>query len=863
MKKFLFLFILICFILAGCNKADLPDEPSDSETKNEEVEYTPTDTTLSFSDDDLDKVITEATFDISLYTANAGTKLKPYQLFSDGMCLQRDAVNRIWGKVSGSKNIAIEFNGKVYYGNVNMQDFEVYLPKMNAGGPYELTIISEAGRMKLTNIYVGEVFLLSGQSNMEFQPQHAGSLLKDLYSTKDCIDDEIRMLQMGWSTPTEPSLEAINSCVWKGANQTTIPKFTAVGYLFGKQMHEELGCPVGLIANPVGGSSIEFWLSDVNYNKVLDYYKPYTTTDEIMTPSLGYNGMLYPLTGINIRSVLWYQGESNAFGTQQYYDKALKIFMEQCREMFNNPNLAFTICELARYEGNPYAYSVVNEKINSVALEDPYTVVARNLDLGEWKDIHPKDKRTVASRAAYETLRVFFKKDKAEPIKVNDYTFNEDGSVTISLSTDAMLVNGTNGFEVYVDGKYTYDCNVSIDKNKLTVSSSGEITRVRYGYTCLMNEEIMNDVSKMVTVYDLNGLPLDLFIISKDEEVKPNPNPTPSVDPNAPTVTVGWVDTGYMVSTEDNQFIINKYASAAQWTGATLDIENYSSDYSAFTIKFTSTNVTKLTIQLFVEGESDWLNYVSVYSSSIAEGENELYIDFTAARPVNESWETVSGYFIKDYDVKGIIFSLDTAVEESGLKNEDASIIIHSLTFNKVNQDNLLDPNAPTLAIGWNDEGYKTTKNTTTNEFIIEKDATALQWTCSSLDIVNYSSLYSAFTIKFTTTNVTNFSIQLYVLGIEDGWSNYVSVYDGIISDGEHELYIDFTNIEPVDLNWQNVPGYFIKDYDVVSIKILLDTSVEASNLVNIDATCVIHEITFNKINSEETLKAQADIDSH
>lgn len=569
---------MVCCIFVGCGKNDdisnsslnSEKESASSEIKENEVGDS-VDTILSFSDENMDKIITAPTFDISQYTADASNNIKTYELFASGMCLQRDAINRIWGKASSTNNIAAEINGNVYYGRVKSREWEIYLPKMQAGGPYELTIISELGRLTLTDIYIGEVFLLSGQSNMEWQPQHSGEVLKDMYATSDCENGQIRILQMGWSTPSEPTNEAIRYSQWKWANQSTIPNFTAVGYLFGKQMQEELGCPVGLIANPVGGSSIEFWLSQENYDKVQESYNSYITNETYMTPCLGYNGMLYPLTGLNVRGVLWYQGESNAFGTQQYYDIALQIFMSQCREMFNNEQLSFTVCQLARYEGNPYAYSIVNERINHVSLNDPYVVVARNLDLGDWFNIHPADKYEIGRRAAYETLRVFFKKDKPAPIEVVDYTFNTDGSVTIDLSRDAKLVNGTNGFEVYVDGKYTYTCNVNIQGNQLTVTADGEITKLRYGYTCKMTEEVKNDVSKMVTVYDDNGFPLDLFLIAKQNSADG------SVTTVAPSLTAGYYDSGYMITSneENDEYIITKYASAVQWEGAMLDVMDY------------------------------------------------------------------------------------------------------------------------------------------------------------------------------------------------------------------------------------------------------------------------------------------------
>ena len=521
MKKVFLLFLLFGVMLCSCDK-ETPTEPkTETGETNKPVEvepYVPTNTILSFSNDNENKVIRESTYDVSQYTKDAGTDIKPYQLFGNGMCLQRDAINRIWGKASKTAFIAAELNGVVYYGTVKGREWEIYLPKMNAGGPYELFIISESGRFKIKDVYIGEVYLCSGQSNMEWRPQNAGEVLKDLYSTPDCINDKIRMLNLPMYNQTEPTIELVNQIKWTGANQTTIKEFSAVGYLFGKQLQEELDCPVGLISAAVGGTSIEFWLSDENIKKLT--YKPFVDQSNeynklVMTPSLGYNGMLYPLIGLNVRGVVWYQGCSNAFGTEKYYDGALKVFMEQCREMFSNPQLSFTACELARFGERPLSYSIVNEKINNVAKEDKYMVVARNVDLGDWNDIHPKDKREIAKRAAEETLRVFFKMDKPEPVKVTDYTFNEDGSVTINLSCAAKLVNGHNGFEVYVNGKFTYNCNVTIDGSKITVKADGEITQVRYGYTCDMTDAIKADVSKMVTVYDNNGNPLDLFFIEK------------------------------------------------------------------------------------------------------------------------------------------------------------------------------------------------------------------------------------------------------------------------------------------------------------------------------------------------------------
>ena len=511
--KVLILALLMCFSLLACNKT----EPTDGEEIDVLEEYTPSEAKYPFSDADLTKVNMNATFDVTQHTKDAGAAIQPYQLFADGMCLQRDAVNHIWGYAFDTNHIAIKLNEKVYYGNVDEYgDWHVYLPKLNAGGPYEMEIISEVGRKVISNVYIGEVYLFAGQSNMEWQIWISGDVMKELYTDPNVYNENIRLLHIGANpqmTPTQVLSKPIN---WQGATSETVRTFSAVAYVFGKKLQSELGCPVGLISTALGGTIIEHWLSRDNYVDVSSRYTPVIDNSHpVLTPCLGYNGVLFPLKGYTMRGVVWYQGCANTFGTENMYDYALKTFIEQCRKDYNNENLTFTVCELARYMQDPFAYSTINERINALAKRDERIVVARNLDLGNWFDIHPLDKRVVATRAVDETLRVFYGKDIDEPVYLKNYTFNTDGSVTLEMSEEVNLVNGTNGFEVYDGSKYSYECEVTCDKNIVTVKASFPIERIRYGFTCEMTNDIKNDVSKMVTVYDLNGVPLDLFQIKK------------------------------------------------------------------------------------------------------------------------------------------------------------------------------------------------------------------------------------------------------------------------------------------------------------------------------------------------------------
>ena len=269
--KVLILALLMCFSLLACNKT----EPTDGEEIDVLEGYTPSEAKYPFSDADLTKVNMNATFDVTQHTKDAGAAIQPYQLFADGMCLQRDAVNHIWGYAFDTNHIAIKLNEKVYYGNVDEYgDWHVYLPKLNAGGPYEMEIISEVGRKVISNVYIGEVYLFAGQSNMEWQIWISGDVMKELYTDPNVYNENIRLLHIGANpqmTPTQVLSKPIN---WQGATSESVRTFSAVAYVFGKKLQAELGCPVGLISTALGGTIIEHWLSRDNYVDVSSRYTP-------------------------------------------------------------------------------------------------------------------------------------------------------------------------------------------------------------------------------------------------------------------------------------------------------------------------------------------------------------------------------------------------------------------------------------------------------------------------------------------------------------------------------------------------------------------------------------------------------------
>lgn len=544
-RKVAFALLLpLAFIVSSCDLGDAPSgsslpssqEPSESSSDNgnssdsgtnssfEDIDplegYEKSNSVTEFSDEDMAKVNMRPTFDVTDCTFDASDYIVPYQIFKDGMCLQRDAVNRIWGTIEelkGNEHIAASFRGRTYYGTMNGNAWEIYLPKMMAGGPDDLTLICDWGTKVIKDVYVGEVYLLSGQSNMEWKVGWSEDVLEDLYSSPSkCLNENIRMLSVDGQFHSEPTTSLKSEPVWYGANSESIPEFSAVGYIFGKKMQETLGCPVGLVCTAIGGTIAESWMDKETYEeyaKTVD--KTACDTQYIWkTPSQGFNGMIYPLEGFNFRGVTWYQGCSSIYGAEKNHDKALKAMISCWRKALHNPNLTFSMAELARFYEDTLAYSTINEKIGVVASEDDLVLRAINLDQGEWGNIHPKDKRAIGTRLANETLRKFYGYEENEASKVASYKVVSSTEVCLTMDKDVILKNGANGFEILTENGYSFNCEATLEGRTITLKSSLPFTGIRYGYDFKKVAEIVQDVSKTVTIYDLEGLPCDIFKLS-------------------------------------------------------------------------------------------------------------------------------------------------------------------------------------------------------------------------------------------------------------------------------------------------------------------------------------------------------------
>ena len=333
-------------------------------------------------------------------------------IFSDHMVLQQNAEVTIWGWANPSEEVTVTGSwdkNTVKTKATNLAQWQVKIKTPAAGGPHTLTV-KGYNTIEVQDILMGEVWLCSGQSNMEWTTR-AGvdnaqpEIAKANYPA-------IRFFTVPRRSADGAQLDV--DAQWVVCTPETMPNFSAVGYFFGQKIHENLKMPVGLINSSWGGTPAEIWVNAkaIAENKALaeaaakvkeEPYGPYQ-------PGKAFNAMIAPLIPYRIAGALWYQGESNTSNPQNY-EKLLPALIQNWRTEWGY-EFPFYFVQIA-----PYSYG---DKNNGVLLRDaqrkslsvPNTGMVVISDVGNIKDIHPRNKIPVGQRLANWALnKTYGKKD--------------------------------------------------------------------------------------------------------------------------------------------------------------------------------------------------------------------------------------------------------------------------------------------------------------------------------------------------------------------------------------------------------------------------------------------------------------------
>jgi len=345
-----------------------------------------------------------------LFSGNLFAQVQLPALFSDNMVLQQQFEVPFWGwanageivVVTGSwnntaKETVTEPNGK--------WELELQTPK--AGGPYFVTINNDT----LHNVMIGEVWICSGQSNMQW------ALDQSMDSEEEIPNANfpgIRFFYLARQLSDEPQKDC--HAYWTACKPETAKDFSAVAYYFGKQLHQDLNVPVGLIHTSWGGSSAQAWVSEEVLKSDPDYAIYYekqqkaeekakrgTLTINQQSPNCLYNAMIAPLIPFGIRGAIWYQGESNT-GNAKLYEKLFPRMITNWRNDWGQGDFPFYFVQLAPYE---YDTPLVGAKLRDAqrkSLKVPKTGMAVIMDIGDPDNIHPVNKHDVGHRLALWAL---------------------------------------------------------------------------------------------------------------------------------------------------------------------------------------------------------------------------------------------------------------------------------------------------------------------------------------------------------------------------------------------------------------------------------------------------------------------------
>ncbi len=341
-------------------------------------------------------------------TLHAATTVS--SIIGNNMVLQRNAPVVLWGWDDAGTKVTVGIGDSSATATAGDDgSWSVSLPAMKAGGPHEIGI-SGSSKITIKNVLVGEVWLCSGQSNMEWPVARSNNPKEEIAAG---THPTIRHIKFPHKTSDKPLANAVTQG-WTETTPQTVPNYTAAGYFFALNLQKELEVPIGLIGCNWGGTRIEPWtppagfkavpaLKSISDNLASFPKKNANGAIQHQTALAIYNAMVHPILPYRFKGALWYQGESNNGEGMLYYEK-MKALIYGWRKVFNNPDMPFHFVQLAPYRYNrPEALPGIWQA-QLKTLEVKNTGMAVTVDIGNTRDIHPRNKQEVGRRLALWSL---------------------------------------------------------------------------------------------------------------------------------------------------------------------------------------------------------------------------------------------------------------------------------------------------------------------------------------------------------------------------------------------------------------------------------------------------------------------------
>lgn len=446
----------------------------------------------------------------SLAQLNVNTMIR------SGMVLQRQVGIPLSGEATDGSSVKISLGSTSKEVTATGSIWETELPAMEAGGPYTLTINSGTETLTFTDIWVGDVWLASGQSNMAWKLANTDNATEVIAQSNY---QDIRELYVTTRSSSSPQEQLPSGSSWRPATSEYVGDFSAVAYYFARFLHDSLNIPIGIINSSYGGSRIEPWIKeeDLGFNETQIVFGEDALGHH--QPNALYNCMIHPLVNTPIRGVIWYQGESNISNreTALEYTTLKKILINSWRNIWGD-ELPFFWVQLANWgteanEDAPNSWDAIpiGRSSQSRALSLPFTGEAIAIDKGE-VDVHPTDKRTIGLRLSNLARNVAYEEDiNCQSPRYKNHQNLGNGVIEVEfdhLADGLFAMDSDDGslrwFQLAgSDGKF-YRAEAELENNRVKVSRSG-LSDPRYmRYAWESNPEGVN-------LYNSDSLPCAPF----------------------------------------------------------------------------------------------------------------------------------------------------------------------------------------------------------------------------------------------------------------------------------------------------------------------------------------------------------------
>ncbi|MFC1541753.1 sialate O-acetylesterase [Candidatus Latescibacterota bacterium] len=453
-------------------------------------------------------------------------------IFGDNMVLQRGKEVPVWGTADPGETVIVSINDIESETTAsNDGKWMVKLTKMEAGGPYEMKVVGNNIKT-FTNVMIGEVWVCSGQSNMQWSVRQVKNIEKHIATANY---PNIRLLTVDNVTSQTPQEDFLgNMTSWELCNPETVLPFSAVAFFFGRDIHRVLEVPVGLVCSSWGGTVAEAWTSRETLNAdpvlrpILETWKTLISAypdakkrfdvnlaewqkaadsgktdaerpllprgpDNPNCPSVLYNAMISPMIPYGIAGIIWYQGESNANRAWQYRT-LFPAMIRDWRKAWKQGDFPFIYVQIANWETKTHPNFNQNtwpelREAQLMALSEPNTAMAVTIDIGEAYNIHPNNKIDVGRRLALGALKVAYGREFAYSGPIYRSMEIVDNTIRVQFFNIFYVLFAKDGkplegFTIAGKDRKFYRANAVIDGEEIVVScfEVPNPVAVRYGW---------------------------------------------------------------------------------------------------------------------------------------------------------------------------------------------------------------------------------------------------------------------------------------------------------------------------------------------------------------------------------------------